>query len=212
MLNQSDFQLSNFGFFWLAYLGGSHTDGLISLAKDKYNNIYVAGSSRSSDFPVSSIRQKYNSGSDIIVLKFSFDGQLIWGAVLGSDGDDYLFSIAYDSTGNIWGCGESRGLDFPITPNAVQKSFAGNADGVVFKLDSNGILLYSTYFGGYDYEGLTHIVANIDNTIWISGRTRSQNFPLTPNAKDKTLNEEYKTPIIHFDQNGNLLYSSFFGG
>lgn len=110
------------------------------------------------------------------------------------------------------GCGESRGTDFPLTYNALQNYSGGTADSVVFELDSNGVLIFSTYIGGKDYDALTHIVVNRDNTIWATGRTRSSNFPLTSNANDKSLNEEYETPLIQLDHQWNLLYSSYFGG
>jgi hypothetical protein len=203
---------SNFNFKWLSYIGGSEDDGFISVKVFK-QYIYVGGSTRSSDFPNDSIRKKFKSQSDIIILKFDLNGNLIWGTIIGSNGNDWLYSLAIDSLGYIWGCGEARSSDFTITSDAFQKNYSGGtADAVVFKLDSNGILLYSTYIGGGDYDAITNLAVDKSNNVLGTGRTRSGNFPLTTDAKDKILSEEYKTPIVKFSPNGNLIYSSFFGG
>lgn len=203
---------SKSNFKWLTYIGGSEDDGFISVKV--YNRyIFVGGSTRSPDFPNENIRKSFKSQSDIIVLKMDLNGKILWGTLLGSSGNDWLYSLAIDSMGNIWGCGETRSGDFPITANAYQKSFAwGTADAAIFKLDSNGILIYSTFIGGNDYDAITNIAVDKSNNIFGTGRTRSGNFPLTNNAKDKKLSEEYKTPIIKLSPNGNLVYSSFFGG
>ncbi len=93
---------SNFSFRWLTFIGGSNADGLISIAKNGDNCFYVAGSIKSNDFPFPSIGKNYKLESDIIILKISYDEQIIWGTVLGSRDNDYIFFIACDSSGNIW--------------------------------------------------------------------------------------------------------------
>lgn len=211
VINKNDITLSNLNWKILSYFGGSADDGFVSVV-NYMSSIYIGGSTSSPDFPRISNIYGVRGQSDIVVIKLDFDGKIDWVTVLSSFASDYLFCLAIDSSGNIWGCGESRGQDFPTTKDAFQRIFSGNGDGVVFKLDTNGILIYSTFLGGSEYEGLTHLVVNVDNTIWITGRTRSTNFPITLNAKDKSLNEEYNTPIIHLSNDGRLLYSSFFGG
>lgn len=202
---------SNYGWEFLTYLGGNNNDGFITLTKDS-NYIYIGGTISSSNFTFINKVYGRRGGSDYIILKLDFEMKLIWGVIIASSNEDYLFDIAIDSSGNIWGCGETSGSDFPTTLNAFQRTYKGGADGTIFALDPNGTLIYSTYFGGTAYEGLTNLVVNIDNTIWFTGRTRSTDFPITPNAKKGILVEEYNTPIIKFSNNGTLLYSSFFGG
>ncbi|ROL56694.1 hypothetical protein D9V84_06595 [Bacteroidetes/Chlorobi group bacterium Naka2016] len=204
--------LTNYNWKFSTYFGGIKNDAFISIIT--YNNaVYIGGSISSSDLPfVTNIYGKRGS-SDLVILKMNTEGKLIWVTVLGSLGDDYLFSIAIDSSGNIWGCGEARGNEFPATIDAFQRKYNNGGDGVVFKLDStDGKLLYSTFLGGSAYEGLTHIVVNIDNTIWVTGRTRSTDFPITTDAAQKVLQEEYNTPLVRFSSDGRLLYSTFFGG
>lgn len=209
--NGKDKALSNFNWEILSYFCGSANDGFVTVVNHK-SSIYIGGSTSSLDFPQISNIYGVRGQSDMVIIKMDLSGKIDWATILSSSANDYLFCLAIDSLGNVSGCGEVRGQDFPTTKDAFQRIFGGNADGAIFKLDTNGILIYSTFLGGSEYEGLTHLVVSVDNTVWTTGRTKSANFPNTLNAKDKFLDEEYNTPIVRFANDGRLLYSSFFGG
>ena len=64
-----------------------------------------------------------------------------WVSTFGGSGFDYLRNSAIDAAGNIYVCGWTDSLDFPITAGAVQENHAGgpsgflNFDGFVMKLN-----------------------------------------------------------------------------
>src|SRR5262249_8164931 len=80
--------------------------------------------------------------------------------------------------------------NFPTTPGAFQTTFAGGtADAFVTELNSSGsALLYSTYLGGngpvvLNEDDLGHgIAVDTFGNIYVTGWTRSSDFPITPGA------------------------------
>jgi hypothetical protein len=74
-------------------------------------------------------------------------------------------------------------------------------------------LSYSTYLGGSDSEGNTHITVDQEKNVWITGSTWSANFPTTTNAYNRTYGGSSDIFVSKFDgKNGSLLYSTYIGG
>src|SRR5262249_37569586 len=108
---------------YLTYLGGSRDDGITALALDGSGNVYVTGGTNSLDFPVVNAYQSRFGGasaanivaSDIFVAKLSPDGsKLLFSTYLGGTLDDIGLGIALDKSGNIFICGASASLNFPL--------------------------------------------------------------------------------------------------
>ena len=81
--------------------------------------------------------------------------------------------------------GDTISVDFPTTPGAFQPTRQGKADAFVTTLNTTGsALLYSTYLGGVDQgagrEGGNGIAVDTACHIYVTGVTRSDNFPLLP--------------------------------
>src|SRR5438067_2033924 len=77
------------------------------------------------------------------------------------DGSGYQFGwdrawvSATDAAGNVYVAGDTQEPGFPATSGAVQTNFgAGGQDGFVAKFDRNGNLLWSTFLGGSDWDGV----------------------------------------------------------
>ena len=89
------------------YLGGSALDSAYDIAVDGSGNIYVTGSTFSSDFPTASAMYTKNtpgvSNSDAFVTKLSSSGSaLVYSTYLGGSSDDSANGIAVDSLRNVY--------------------------------------------------------------------------------------------------------------
>ncbi|MHA2432514.1 MAG: SBBP repeat-containing protein [Candidatus Thorarchaeota archaeon] len=75
-------------------------------------------------------------------------------------------------------------------------------------------ITYSTYLGGSDSEDNIRTVADSDGNIWVTGVTRSVNFPTTPDAYNRTYGGGNTDVFaIKLDgKNGSLIYSTYIGG
>lgn len=96
---------------------GSSTGSAITL--DPSGNIYIAGNTSASDFPLSKALQTqagaYGAG---FVMKISNDGSTILYSTYfgGTQGPTGVASLATDSKGNLYLTGATNAKDFPTTP------------------------------------------------------------------------------------------------
>jgi len=197
---------------WSTFFGGSDLEVSrdISVAGD--GSCYVIGSTLSNDFPTkNAYSSNLNGNEDTFLAKFSTNGSLLWSTYLGGSEEDYGYSIAVASDGSCYVTGETRSSDFP-TQNAYDSTYNGGfVDAFVSKFTTNGTLLWSSYLGGNGNEAGKGIAVASDGSCYVTGRTRSSNFP-TLDAYDATPNGDWDVFITKFSSNGSLLRSTFLGG
>ncbi len=180
------------------FLGGSGNDAARGIAVDASGNVFIAGNTNSNNLAVSSAFQSalggqtlsYISG-DAFVAKFSSTGALLYLTYLGGTADESATAITVDAAGNAYVTGFTTSSNFPVTPNAFQKSFGGfggngyirAGDAFVTKLNPAGNqLIYSTYLGGRLDDAGAAILVDSSGSAYVAGSTVSQNFPTTAGA------------------------------
>ena len=193
------------------FLGGNLSDVGFSVAIDRFNNIYVTGSTQSSNFPLlNSFQNSFGGRTDVFVSKFNSTGFLLFSTFLGGSFDDYGHSIGVDSYGNCYITGFTRSPDFP-TKNAYNSTYGGNFDSFITKLSPTGNIIFSSYFGGSSNDESWSLSVDDNGFFSIGGSTSSSNFPIKNAIINRYLGST-DTFIAKFDTSGNLLFSSFFGG
>ena len=113
-------------FEWFSYLGGAGDDVGYGITLDTDNNVFVTGVTDSLDFPtVEAPQKKFGGGTqDSFVAKISADGhQLIYATYLGGSGEEWGYSLAADSLGNVIAVGQTTAQNFPVR-NAIQTTNA----------------------------------------------------------------------------------------
>ena len=190
---------------------GSNSIGS-SIAVDAQGDSYITGITWSTNFPTKNVFQPvYGGGTyDTFVAKFNSSGNLLFSTFLGGTGDDRGSAIAVDAQGDSYITGSTGSSNFP-TKNAFNDTYGGNGDVFVAKFDSNGTLLFSTFFGGTGGDGVSAIAVDAQGDSYITGNTQSSNFP-TKNAFNSTYGGLNSVFITKFDSTGNLVFSTFFGG
>ena len=171
-----------------SYLGGSGQEDGLGIAVDTAGNAYVTGRTGSTNFPTTSRAFQTTSGGsdDAFVTKIAPTGSaLVYSTYLGGSSFDRGFGIAVDAAGNAYVTGETLSSNFPITPGALQTTFAGVEDAFVTKLDPTGSrVVYSTYLGGsgYDLGAAVTVDALPNPSAYVTGLTGSADFPTTEGA------------------------------
>ncbi len=214
------------------YLGGSGNENWARVAVDASGAIVVAGPTLSADFPVTpaALDTTYNGSGglslgDAFVARLdpslSPSAQLVWATYLGGVGDDQANGVLLDASGAVTVAGWTGSPGFPTSLGAYDTTFNGSAwDAYVARLDSTGVsLLYGTFLGGTNQEGVNGLALDASGTITISGTTQSPSFPTTAGAFDTTFNGSVATAdafVARIDPTlpggGALLYSTFLGG
>ncbi|HEV2378875.1 MAG TPA: SBBP repeat-containing protein [Terriglobia bacterium] len=172
------------------YLGGSGNDNANAIALDASENIYVTGSTASSNFPVSTgvLQAALKGSSDVFVTKFNPGAAtLSYSTYLGGTGPDSAAAIAIDADGNALLTGNTQSSNFP-TQGPLQATCATTTavtcnDAFVASLSSDATgLNYSTYLGGGQPDSGVGIA--LDNgtpqNAYVIGSTTSGDFPTTP--------------------------------
>jgi len=138
-------------------------------------------------------------------------------AYLGGSSEDYGMTVATDPAGYVYVAGRTVSTTgFPLV-NAAQSVQGGGIDGFVTKLSPAGDqVIYSTYLGGSYDDRVEGIVADADGNAYVTGWTRSADFPLV-NPMQGTLNGTGSTSyfdafLTKLDPNGVIVYSTFIGG
>ncbi|MGA7592021.1 MAG: SBBP repeat-containing protein, partial [Candidatus Sulfotelmatobacter sp.] len=116
------------------YIGGNGQDYGYALALDSANNLYVTGSTASSNFPmVNPYQGSYPGSFNAFLTKVSADGSsLLYSTYLGGNGSDQPTSMAIDSLGSVIVGGNTSSSNFPTanayeaTANANQGGLSGN--------------------------------------------------------------------------------------
>jgi Beta-propeller repeat len=198
------------------YLGGNAFDGCYGIAVDSAGNVYLAGSTLSSNFPtvnaVQATRDSTNS-PDAFVAKLNAAGSaLVYSTYLGGSNFDGASSIAVDSAGNAYVTGGTGSPNFP-TANALQSAFSGLADAFITKFNAAGsALVYSTYLGGTGEDHGNSIAVDSAGGAYVTGYTYSTDFP-TANPIQAVRAGDRDAFVTKVNAAGSaLVYSTYLGG
>jgi len=200
-----------------SYIGGAGADYGQTIAVDGGGNIYIGGTSTSTNFPhFSNSYQTTNKGGyDVTLTKFNSDlSSILASTYIGGTGTTELpWSMVYANDA-IYLAGGTLSTDFPITDNAYDASQNGDRDCFIIKFNTSlSTLLASTYIGSPEYEQAVGMTADNQGNIYIIGDCRSGNYPTTSNAYDRTFAGPSDIFISKFDANlSSLVASTFIGG
>jgi hypothetical protein len=158
---------------------------------DSSGQIYVSGTTASTDFPTVNPLQPALSGvADIFIARFDRTGSaLSYSTYLGGSGIDSGTGMLVTPHGRIYVVGNSRSLDFP-TVDAVQpipdSPFADSSNTVLALLDRTGSsLIHSTYLGGSDNDFGSAMALDARGNVYVAGGTASLDHPITRGAFQK---------------------------
>ncbi len=111
--------------------------------------------------------------------------------------------------------GQTRSLDFPISPGAFQPIYAGgDFDVFVTKLNVTGTgLIYSTYVGGSGSDQGLGIAVDNTGSAYVTGETNSVDFPIIAGAFQPRIGGDFDAFVTKINAIGTELnYSTYLGG
>ncbi len=205
------------------FIGGTDGDqNARAIATDSAGNIYVTGSTTSTNFPTHGPLQA-NAGSsdatlgfnDAFVLKLNPSGStLIYSTYLGGSNDDAGVGIAVDASNNVIIAGTTTSTDFPATASARRQcTLAADStcsDAFAAKLNASGSsLVFATYIGGSDDDEARGVAVDPAGNIYLGGVTSSLNFPTAGTPYSTTPSQG--AFIAKFSPTGALMASTYFG-
>ncbi len=208
--------------FASTYLGGNGHEFCAAIAIDDVGNIYVAGNTRSVDFPTTAgaYNRDPKGESDVFIAKFDTDLKtLLASTLIGGDEGECAYTLLFDKRGYVYVAGYTSSKNFPTTAYAYDISYnGGDGDAFILKMDRDlKTLVSSTFLGGSgvedDWRSPELIQDNMGN-IYIAGITNSDDFPTTPGVFREKYNGGMRDVFLSkFDPDlERLIASTFIGG
>ncbi|MBX9599579.1 MAG: SBBP repeat-containing protein [Bryobacteraceae bacterium] len=200
---------------YTTYAGGTGEDAAAAIAVDAAGSAYVTGRTRSVDFPGAAGRSSAIGGADVFISKLNPAGTaFLWTTYFGGSSEDVPVAIALDAAGNIHVAGNTTSDNLPVTRNVYQRnrrSTGHRTNGFLVKLNPEGSgILWCTYFGADDDE-ITAMVLDASGSVFVTGQTRSVNFPTTPGAfQTAGFQRAFVTKFSPDAQ--DLAFSTYLGG
>lgn len=164
--------------------GGENTDTADAVAIDSSGNTYVAGSTKSANLT--------NGNYDQTLVKYDSFGVEQWSKTWGGTGDDYVYDLALDGSGNIYVVGDTNSSD----------RTAGLEDQTLVKYDSSGVEQWSKTWGGTGTDTAFALALDDSGNIYVVGYTNSTG--LTAGNYDQTL--------VKYNSSGVEQWSKTWGG
>jgi uncharacterized delta-60 repeat protein len=164
--------------YWLSTLGGASAEQAESVATDTDGNSYSFGNTSST-----------GAGSqDFLLVKYDPAGVVQWQRVLGGADGETGYSIAIDSSSNVYAFGYTGSTG------------AGLLDFLLAKYNSSGTLQWQRILGSTQYEFGYGVAIDSSSNVYVSGVTYS--------APIGSLD----AMVAKYDSSGTLQWQKALGG
>lgn len=150
------------------------------------------------------------------------DPEIVWGTFFGGWGIDGPLSTETDNSGNLFVTGYCSQDDFFPTFNPgggayFQGEMADvSMDIFILKFSNDGVLNWATYYGGNDFDLGTYIIADNEGNIFITGRTKSTDFPTQDLGGGAYFQADCAGGsdvfILKFNNSGIRQWATYYGG
>jgi hypothetical protein len=238
---------------WATNIGGSSDDYGYGIATDSSGNVYITGyygQSISNPLTINSFDSVVggaitvapygtlsNSGNnEAFIVKYNTSGQALWATNIGGSSDDVGYSVATDSSGNVYITGYYNSASLTInsfdsvvggviTTNVYGTlSNIGSNDVFIVKYDTNGQALWATNIANISDDYGYGIATDSSGNVYITGSSISG--LLTINSFDSVVGGvittnaygtlPYGSPscvfIVKYDTNGQALWATNTSG
>lgn len=207
---------------WCSYYGGESYEIGNAIKLDNNENIIVTGHTMShNNISTNGSTLQDEILFDAFLAKFSINGELLWGTYYGGKEIDEGIDLAIDANNNIYLLGHTCSKQGIATKDAFQKAYSDWGDAFIAKFDSNGVVVWGTYYGNKYFEMASSsntgyyggIGLDSEENIIITGYAMSQENHHTDNAN------YYNNPnnwdcifTAKFNNDGQRLWGRIFSG
>ena len=164
---------------WERSYGGSGIDNGYAATTTNDGHYLIAATAISSDGLVSSPK----GNADVWIIKINENGELLWEKSYGGSQFDAALAIAKSS--NIFDsyvvAGNSKSNDGDLSVNNGENDFW------IFKIDTNGTLLFEKSLGGSGLDFAYGITETFDGKVVVVGETESSDNDINQNKGGKDI-------------------------
>jgi hypothetical protein len=139
---------------WERNIGGAASDVAWSFVEVDGGAAYM----------IAGFSDSYGNGEDLMVVKITKDGTVLWIKNLPNPGNERCWSFSKMTDGNFILVGQ--------TQNRITKNY----DGLVTKIDREGTIVWQKKYGGEEYNRLFHCAETAAGELIVTGITRTDSL------------------------------------
>lgn len=198
---------------WATYFGGAGSDYGYGVKTDGSGNVYLTGYTSSSGGIATpgAAQSALNGMVDAYLAKFTPSGNLLWCTYFGGSDYDQAQNVAIDPLGNAYITGFTASATNIASPGSHQSSFNGQTDAFLAKYDVNGNAMWSTYYGGSDFDYGMDVASDALGNVVINGTTSSSSG-IASGGFQNSLSGLQDAFVVKFNAAGVRQWATYYGG
>ena len=208
---------------WASYYGGAAEDIAKGIACDTLGNVYFGGNSNSqTGIATVGSAQEVKGGNpaqnrhDAFLVKMDSAGVRQWATYLGGNNQDaqLSFDLTVDQENKVYITGNTLSADLATTAGAHQMTKAGTAttnDAFISKYNSDGTVVWTTYFGGNSHDYPHGITTDDDGQVYLTGYTISTTGLATIGSHQASYAGGDDVFLTKLAGSGLVVWTTYFG-
>jgi hypothetical protein len=198
-----------------SYIGGSQADQGDGITLTPNGDVWIAGTTWSTDFP--NVKQRFGSRGkgDLFVSRFNPGDATVHSAILlGGSNSEKLTGISIGSgSGSVFVTGYTESADFPVV-RPLQPRLSGSSDAFLVALQNDlESIRFSTYLGGSGDDSAWGVALDPVGNPVVAGITESDDLPVTGSAFQKQRGGRADAFLMKLDESGQkVLLGTYYGG
>lgn len=199
---------------WGTFYGGSDLEILTDIVALNDGSVVIVGRTHSNDNIATP--NGYQTTKTVItagyIAKFDTEGQIVWATYLSGSVFDRIDGVCADGEGNIIVTGSTNSPNM-ATPGALQTEITDgeDSDGFIAKYDTNGQLVWYTYYGAVGYDQIYDAAFDSDSNLVFIGYTKGTAGLASAGAAQESGTAK-SLFLGKIDPLGNLIWCTYISG
>jgi hypothetical protein len=199
---------------WAKKAGNAGNDKGNITTTDDLGNIYVTGTYSSPSITFGAFTLTNSGVSDIYIVKFDANGNVLWALGVGGTGEEYGWGTTIDDFGNVYVTGSfaSDSITFGSTTFINESSVGYKWDMFIVKYDANGNVLWAQCNGSVYDDYATRPATDAFGNVFVTGYFESPSVTFGTTTLTNTNAGYFDIFIVKYDASGNMLWAKSAGG
>lgn len=196
------------------YIGGNDIDRVQGIARNDNGMVFIVGGTYSSyNLSTENVHQEnYNGEMDGFIAAYDSLFSLQWCTYFGGSEYDEIFGVDVLSDNSVVVTGRTFSADGIATLGSYQEEIGLFGDAFLSRFSEDGIVLWSTYYGGNEIDYSNCVAVDEFDNIYIAGMLYSDSLGSAGVYQEYRSGGISDSFISKFSGDGNHIWTSYFGG
>ncbi len=174
-------------------------DARSEIITDANNNLWIAASTSSVNFPTAQPNQAaISGGQDGVIFELNNTcSNLIWSTYWGGSANDACYVLSFDKLNQnvLYVAGGTESNNLQVTPGTLNPIFQGATDGFLLKFNASTHLLQAgTFIGTSSYDQVYGVQTDDSSHVYVMGQTNGT-YPVTPGVYTNPNSSQFVTKM-----------------